>query len=118
MSINTTLPHTSSAPCGRPGSIRTAVAMSEDIDTHVVSALVRRREMAQNCFSSFAQCRATKLCLSRNVRAISQLRKYEIKQKIGRGAYGIVWKAVDKETGYACCRCPSVLSLSLVPAEH
>ena len=27
-----------------------------------------------------------------------QLRKYEIVQKIGRGAYGIVWKAVDKRT--------------------
>ena len=26
------------------------------------------------------------------------LRKYEIIQKIGRGAYGIVWKAVDKKT--------------------
>jgi len=26
------------------------------------------------------------------------LRKYEIVQKIGRGAYGIVWKAVDKRT--------------------
>lgn len=26
------------------------------------------------------------------------LRKYEITQKIGRGAYGIVWKAVDKRT--------------------
>jgi mitogen-activated protein kinase 15 len=27
------------------------------------------------------------------------LRKYEIVQKIGRGAYGIVWKAKDKRTG-------------------
>ena len=26
------------------------------------------------------------------------LRKYEIVQKIGRGAYGIVWKAVDKKS--------------------
>jgi mitogen-activated protein kinase 15 len=26
------------------------------------------------------------------------LRKYELHQKIGRGAYGIVWKAVDKQT--------------------
>lgn len=31
------------------------------------------------------------------------LRKYEIVQKIGRGAYGIVWKAVDKKT-----RCETV----------
>lgn len=26
------------------------------------------------------------------------LRKYEIRQKLGKGAYGIVWKAVDKKT--------------------
>jgi len=26
------------------------------------------------------------------------LRKYEIQQKLGKGAYGIVWKAVDKKT--------------------
>mmetsp|Transcript_23628 Transcript_23628/g.52040 ORF Transcript_23628/g.52040 Transcript_23628/m.52040 type:complete len:440 (-) Transcript_23628:391-1710(-) len=26
------------------------------------------------------------------------LRKYEIAQKLGRGAYGIVWKAIDKKT--------------------
>jgi serine/threonine protein kinase len=36
------------------------------------------------------------------------LRKYEIVQKIGRGAYGIVWKAVDKksrcETSHAMWR--------------
>ena len=25
------------------------------------------------------------------------LRKYEVVQKLGRGAYGIVWKAVDKK---------------------
>jgi mitogen-activated protein kinase 15 len=30
------------------------------------------------------------------------LRKYEIIQKIGRGAYGIVWKAVDKKTRCLC----------------
>ena len=29
------------------------------------------------------------------------LRKYEIVQKIGRGAYGIVWKAIDKRNGCA-----------------
>eukprot|EP01026_Neomeris_dumetosa_P026671 TRINITY_DN2174_c0_g1_i1.p1 TRINITY_DN2174_c0_g1~~TRINITY_DN2174_c0_g1_i1.p1 ORF type:complete len:442 (+),score=47.93 TRINITY_DN2174_c0_g1_i1:314-1639(+) len=27
------------------------------------------------------------------------LRKYEISQKLGKGAYGIVWKAVDKNSG-------------------
>eukprot|EP01069_Polyplicarium_translucidae_P006901 Polyplicarium_translucidae@DN3038_c0_g1_i1.p1 len=27
------------------------------------------------------------------------LRKYEISQKLGKGAYGIVWKAVDRKTG-------------------
>ena len=27
------------------------------------------------------------------------LRKYDIVQKLGRGAYGIVWKALDKKTG-------------------
>jgi mitogen-activated protein kinase 15 len=26
------------------------------------------------------------------------LRKYEIQQKLGKGAYGIVWKAIDKKT--------------------
>jgi len=26
------------------------------------------------------------------------LRKYEIQQKLGKGAYGIVWKSVDKKT--------------------
>jgi len=25
--------------------------------------------------------------------------KYEIKRRLGKGAYGIVWKAVDHETG-------------------
>lgn len=27
------------------------------------------------------------------------LRKYEVGQKVGKGAYGIVWKAIDKKTG-------------------
>jgi mitogen-activated protein kinase 15 len=26
------------------------------------------------------------------------LRKFDILQKLGKGAYGIVWKAVDKQT--------------------
>ena len=26
------------------------------------------------------------------------LRKYEVAQKLGKGAYGIVWKAYDKKT--------------------
>ena len=26
------------------------------------------------------------------------LQKYEIQQKIGKGAYGVVWKAIDKGT--------------------
>ena len=34
------------------------------------------------------------------------LRKYEIIQKIGRGAYGIVWKAVDKKTRCLLPRAP------------
>ena len=29
------------------------------------------------------------------------LRRYEVNQKLGKGAYGIVWKAVDKKTGGA-----------------
>ena len=28
----------------------------------------------------------------------SLLRRYEISQKLGKGAYGIVWKAIDKKT--------------------
>lgn len=27
------------------------------------------------------------------------LRKYDVQQKLGKGAYGIVWKAVDRATG-------------------
>lgn len=32
-------------------------------------------------------------------------RKFEIIQKLGKGAYGIVWKAVDKKlkTVWNCC---------------
>jgi len=26
------------------------------------------------------------------------LRKYEVQQKLGKGAYGVVWKSVDKKT--------------------
>lgn len=26
-------------------------------------------------------------------------RKYEIKRRLGKGAYGIVWKAIDRKTG-------------------
>ncbi len=26
------------------------------------------------------------------------LRKFEVLQKLGKGAYGVVWKAVDKQT--------------------
>ncbi|KAJ1623377.1 putative mitogen-activated protein kinase, partial [Pavlovales sp. CCMP2436] len=27
------------------------------------------------------------------------IRKYDVQQKLGKGAYGIVWKAIDKRTG-------------------
>lgn len=30
------------------------------------------------------------------------LRKYEIGPKVGKGAYGIVWKAVDRTTQKVC----------------
>jgi len=26
------------------------------------------------------------------------LRKYEVQQKLGKGAYGIVWKAIDRRS--------------------
>jgi hypothetical protein len=34
------------------------------------------------------------------------VRKYEIGERVGKGAYGIVWKATDRKTGvsiYSCC---------------
>ena len=61
--------------------------------------------------------------------------RYEIVQKLGRGAYGIVWKAIDKKTREAlrwwdflgllllrCCRFPSLedfffLGMFFVPKE-
>ena len=39
------------------------------------------------------------------------LRKYEIVQKIGRGTYGIVWKAVDKKT-----KCARLLPAACEPS--
>jgi len=35
----------------------------------------------------------------RFVQEESQLSKYEMKEKLGEGTYGVVWKAVNKETG-------------------
>lgn len=49
--------------------------MSEEIDRHVL----RKCPRARSC---------SKIGLGR----------YEIVQKLGRGAYGIVWKAIDKKT--------------------
>ena len=35
----------------------------------------------------------------RFVQEESQLDKYDMKEKLGEGTYGVVWKAVNKETG-------------------
>ena len=45
------------------------------------------------------------------------LRKYEVMQKLGKGAYGIVWKAIDKKTKetVALKKCFDAFQVSLLP---
>ena len=54
------------------------------------------------------------------------LKKYEIVEKLGKGAYGIVWKAVDrklkqvvalKKVELRSCRCLMPFTMRLTPKE-
>lgn len=54
------------------------------------------------------------------------LKKYEIVEKLGKGAYGIVWKAVDrklkqvvalKKVQPIVCRCSMPSTMRLTPSE-
>ena len=55
------------------------------------------------------------------------LKKYEIVEKLGKGAYGIVWKAVDRKLKQVValkkvlgvgCRCSTLSITQLMHNEH
>jgi hypothetical protein len=72
--------------------------MSEDIDNHVVGPPPPLSWVEASHSAVLRSCVHSLVMMTHLLLCILQLRKFEIVQKIGRGAYGIVWKAVDKRT--------------------